>query len=297
MSTGNAGMPPRIKDMTLNEAIGSLSQYRGRVVVFHLYASWCGPCVKEFPDVNRLGRLYGPRGLSVLAISVDTEPRRLEQFLGNGQLSFDPIRVDASNVELTIAVDKIGGSYRGVIPYTAFFDQSGKLVKEWTGAHSYQMYESVIERFLPRKGTDGGFAIREHPSLKIANKSPQLIILTKDGHLSDKPTDEPLLIVGSTYLQSSIKDKRRFAEERLYTTGSISSIRIRGIHEIRISSLQGYEIVADARDTDLNAPIVLYQTILFENNYYYIIQGFSKPQEETHTLGVFREIATSFQRQ
>jgi thiol-disulfide isomerase/thioredoxin len=41
------------------------------LTLLHVWATWCAPCEKEFPDIQALHRDYGPRGLRILAVSVD----------------------------------------------------------------------------------------------------------------------------------------------------------------------------------------------------------------------------------
>ena len=49
----------------------TLADYRGQVVLLNLWATWCGPCVKEMPSIQALYDELGPRGLKVVAVSVD----------------------------------------------------------------------------------------------------------------------------------------------------------------------------------------------------------------------------------
>lgn len=49
----------------------SLEDFRGQVVVLNLWATWCGPCRREMPSLDRLQAEYGHGGLHVLALSVD----------------------------------------------------------------------------------------------------------------------------------------------------------------------------------------------------------------------------------
>ena len=49
----------------------SLASYRGQVVLLNIWATWCGPCRAEMPSIEQLHREYGPRGLKVVAVSVD----------------------------------------------------------------------------------------------------------------------------------------------------------------------------------------------------------------------------------
>ena len=49
----------------------SLASYRGQVVLLNIWATWCAPCRAEMPSIEQLHREYGPRGLKVVAVSVD----------------------------------------------------------------------------------------------------------------------------------------------------------------------------------------------------------------------------------
>lgn len=49
----------------------TLEDYAGDVVLLNIWATWCGPCREEMPAIERLHRAFGPRGLKVLAVSID----------------------------------------------------------------------------------------------------------------------------------------------------------------------------------------------------------------------------------
>ena len=59
-------------DWTLKDAEGrahSLSEYKGKVVVLDFWATWCGPCAKVMPRMEKLQRKYGERGLVVFGVN------------------------------------------------------------------------------------------------------------------------------------------------------------------------------------------------------------------------------------
>ena len=60
--TVDAGAPVRMK---------TLADYKGQVVVLNLWATWCGPCRVEMPSLEKLQHDLGPRGLKIVAVSVD----------------------------------------------------------------------------------------------------------------------------------------------------------------------------------------------------------------------------------
>ena len=49
----------------------SLADYKGQVVLLNLWATWCGPCRYEMPSLEKLHEELGPKGLKIVAVSVD----------------------------------------------------------------------------------------------------------------------------------------------------------------------------------------------------------------------------------
>ena len=49
----------------------TLRDYKGDVVLLNIWATWCPPCRVEMPSIETLQRIYGPRGLHIVAVSVD----------------------------------------------------------------------------------------------------------------------------------------------------------------------------------------------------------------------------------
>ena len=67
---------------TLPEAgAKSLADYRGSVVLINFWATWCGPCRREMPALNRLADRYRKQGLSVLGIALDDDPAVVRAFI------------------------------------------------------------------------------------------------------------------------------------------------------------------------------------------------------------------------
>jgi thiol-disulfide isomerase/thioredoxin len=62
---------PAVAFKTLDGAPVALAAYKGRPVLLNFWATWCGPCVKEMPALDRLAATQGPGGIAVLAVSAD----------------------------------------------------------------------------------------------------------------------------------------------------------------------------------------------------------------------------------
>lgn len=77
-------------EFTLKDISGrpvSLNNYRGKIVYVNFWASWCGPCKMEFPQLQSLARKYNDSGLVILAINQDKKRSGMDEFLGKYPVS------------------------------------------------------------------------------------------------------------------------------------------------------------------------------------------------------------------
>ena len=73
-----------------------LEQYRGKVVLLNVWATWCAPCREEMPSMERLYRELGGRNFEILAVSVDDR-------VGDG-VPAEALRAFASEFHLTVPI-------------------------------------------------------------------------------------------------------------------------------------------------------------------------------------------------
>src|SRR6202140_3040664 len=83
---------PTVVLKDLNDKDVTLAQYKGQVVLVNFWATWCEPCKIEIPWMIEFQKKYGPRGFTVLGISMDDEGKKAvesffekERFDVNGQ--------------------------------------------------------------------------------------------------------------------------------------------------------------------------------------------------------------------
>ena len=67
----------------------SLADYKGKYVLIDFWASWCGPCRQENPNVVRLYNLYKNKGLNILGISLDVDKNAWQQAIGQDKLAWN----------------------------------------------------------------------------------------------------------------------------------------------------------------------------------------------------------------
>jgi thiol-disulfide isomerase/thioredoxin len=87
--------------------------------MINFWASWCGPCRKEFPALDQIYAKYKPMGFTLVAINVESEKADAEKFLAATPASF-PILFDPDN--------KVSGSYGvSAMPTTVLVDRQGRV--------------------------------------------------------------------------------------------------------------------------------------------------------------------------
>ena len=84
---------PGLRLQALDGTERDLSDLRGKVVLVNFWATWCMPCVREMPSLERLYRERRDRGFLVLAVNVAEPKRRLQAYVERQGLSF-PVLLD-----------------------------------------------------------------------------------------------------------------------------------------------------------------------------------------------------------
>ncbi len=69
----------------------SLADYKGQVVLLNVWATWCGPCKVEMPSIEALHKSMGPKGLHIVAVSIDDPGKAndIRAFLTANNLTFE----------------------------------------------------------------------------------------------------------------------------------------------------------------------------------------------------------------
>ncbi len=90
-----AAMPtPALKARDMGGAPKTLADYRGKVVLLNFWASWCPPCLREMPSMDRLRVKMEGRPLEIVALASAEGPEDVKAFLAKMKLGF-PIWLDS----------------------------------------------------------------------------------------------------------------------------------------------------------------------------------------------------------
>ena len=141
-----AGPAPEFAVQDLNGAPVALTDFRGRLVIVNFWATWCEPCIREWPQLDRLAERFAGRDeVVILAISVDTDPTLIAPFLERMSLSDTRVRVlwdPKQDVNKSYGTEKL--------PDTYFVGAAGQLlhafinVRDWGRPAAYQCVESML---------------------------------------------------------------------------------------------------------------------------------------------------------
>lgn len=104
---------------------GSIADYRGEWVLVNLWASWCGPCRKEVPELERFARRYRDRGVVVLGIDVQDNSEDALAFLDEFEPTYPQLR--SVGEERSEAFGSTG------VPENFLVDPEGNLALIWRG--------------------------------------------------------------------------------------------------------------------------------------------------------------------
>lgn len=138
-----AASAPEIKELSRGQ--------RGKVVLLNFWATWCPPCLVEFPEIVAIERSYRVQGLVVISVSADsssTIDTNLLPFLEKHPADFPIYTMATDNVEEFMRV--IDPEWTGDIPATFFIDRQGKVASKRFAAMTREEMEQVLEALLEK---------------------------------------------------------------------------------------------------------------------------------------------------
>jgi len=127
----------------------AISAERGHVVVVNFWATWCEPCVAEFPDLVKFEARYRKKGVMVMAVSADMRKDiagKVQPFVTKQHATF-PQFLQVSN-DPEDFINAFDTTWQGDLPRTFIYDKSGKLVKSLSGQHTMKDFAAAVDPLL-----------------------------------------------------------------------------------------------------------------------------------------------------
>ncbi|WP_313927825.1 TlpA disulfide reductase family protein [Pseudoxanthomonas sp.] len=133
-------MPPVVLPDLDGNFIDLAANYRGKRVLINVWASWCGPCIEEMPELQRFATAQGPGGVHVVGLALDTEDG-VRDFLSRVPVSY-PIVLDTPGpADASVWL----GNAKGVLPYTVLVGADGRIERQKIGPFRHGEISGWVE--------------------------------------------------------------------------------------------------------------------------------------------------------
>jgi thiol-disulfide isomerase/thioredoxin len=120
----------------------SRSDFGSKILVLNFWASWCAPCIQEMPSLDQFARQFAGKGVTVLAISVDTNEQKYRELLNRAKPAFLTARDPTADIAARY------GTF--LYPETYIIDQSGKVLykeanaRDWSDPAFLNYFQSLL---------------------------------------------------------------------------------------------------------------------------------------------------------
>jgi len=123
---------------TIDDSIVS----NNKLTMVNYWATWCGPCVGEIPDLQKIGEEYADKGFSIIGVLLgDEDYDGARKFLSDNGITYPVVLPEGAFLDLASGIS--------AIPTTMFFDADGYQVGETqVGSMSYEDWTGLIDSLL-----------------------------------------------------------------------------------------------------------------------------------------------------
>ena len=122
-----------------------LGNHDNKVFVVNFWATWCPPCVKEFPDFEKVAGEYDTTAVKFIMVSLDFPSqirKQLIPFLEKNKVSLDvAVMMD---IDYNAWIGKVDASWQGEIPATLVFNNT----KNLRNFHSGELNEATLKKMI-----------------------------------------------------------------------------------------------------------------------------------------------------
>jgi len=134
---------PQLVNVTADEIQSLINRYKGKkAILINIWATWCGPCVEEFPHIVTLGEKYSDR-LKVIFISADfaEDRQRAIQFLKEQGVSYTTYFKSGKDQPF---IEALSDEWSGALPFTKLLAKDGTKVVSWENSADFDTFEKNI---------------------------------------------------------------------------------------------------------------------------------------------------------
>ena len=120
----------------------SLSDYKGKYLFLHFWATWCGPCRKELPELQQFYQSLSPSSnIQFLAICISDSKKNMDSFMSKNKFTF-PTALDESGFLVALPYDV------QAIPVSIIINPEGKIEKQVIGMMSPKALQNFVNDYV-----------------------------------------------------------------------------------------------------------------------------------------------------
>lgn len=137
----------RLKDVKGEEIQNVIASYKGdKAVLVNVWATWCVPCVEEFPEIVEIQRKY-PDKLQVIFISADFPENRDKavEFLEKHNVDWVTYFKTGKDEPFINAISR---EWSGALPFTKVIDIDGNVIAHWENKASFDTFDKHVKQAI-----------------------------------------------------------------------------------------------------------------------------------------------------
>lgn len=138
------------------ELLARVRASRAPFVFVNAWATWCQPCVEEFPELVRFARTHPVPATELLFVSADfqSEREQAEAFIRGSGAELPSYFKKGGDMEF---IDSLSPEWSGALPATFLFSREGTLLELWQGKVSFEQLAAALARARtpPSQATGG----------------------------------------------------------------------------------------------------------------------------------------------
>jgi thiol-disulfide isomerase/thioredoxin len=139
----------KLKISTAENLYKQVAIHKGKeAVLINFWATWCAPCVEEFPMIVELSDKYEGKGLKVYYFSADWSDRKdavIKFLVDHGVKGLSFMKVDGNDNQF---IRDIHEKWTGALPFTIVFDKNGNISDYWEMMKSKDHFELAIKKSI-----------------------------------------------------------------------------------------------------------------------------------------------------
>ncbi len=128
---------PALQEVTHDDAMAVIEESDARLTVVNFWATWCVPCVEEFPAFVNLDQSLDDQGVDVMFISTDfpNKKEKVVKFLAEHGVTGTTYLKTGNSTKF---VNSFNEEWSGAVPATFIYDEKGTRLDFWEGKASYE---------------------------------------------------------------------------------------------------------------------------------------------------------------